>query len=74
MDKWKDEELERMKIGGNKRLQEWFDARDVPRSATMQEKYNTKAAALYRDMIATEARGDKWNEATSPAQSWVPPA
>ena len=39
----------------------------------MQEKYNTKAAALYRDMIATVARGEAWDEASSPAQAWVVP-
>eukprot|EP00043_Microstomoeca_roanoka_P025637 m.9297 g.9297 ORF g.9297 m.9297 type:complete len:320 (+) comp5702_c0_seq1:144-1103(+) len=73
MDKWKPEELEKMKLGGNKRLQEWFDTRGVSRSATMQEKYNTKAAALYRDMMDTLARGERWDESKSPAQSWVPP-
>lgn len=37
------------------------------------DKYNTKAAALYRDKILTEATGNEWSEAASPANSYLPP-
>ena len=40
---------------------------------SLQEKYNTKGAALYRDKIATEAKGEIWSADKSPARSWVPP-
>eukprot|EP00045_Choanoeca_perplexa_P004308 m.37435 g.37435 ORF g.37435 m.37435 type:complete len:359 (+) comp12500_c0_seq2:170-1246(+) len=74
MDKWKSDELERMRVGGNSNLQKWFDSQpDVKPGMSMQDKYNTKAAALYRDKIATEARGDVWDASKSSARSWVPP-
>jgi len=74
MDKWKDLELEKMRCGGNARLQAFFDEQsDVNESMDMQDKYNSRAAALYRDKISTEAKGKTWNAATSSAKSWVPP-
>eukprot|EP00730_Choanoeca_flexa_P018104 TRINITY_DN8786_c0_g1_i3.p1 TRINITY_DN8786_c0_g1~~TRINITY_DN8786_c0_g1_i3.p1 ORF type:complete len:367 (+),score=62.08 TRINITY_DN8786_c0_g1_i3:178-1278(+) len=74
MDKWKPDELERMRIGGNRQLQQWFDSQpDVKPGMNMQDKYNTKAAALYRDKIATEARGEVWDASKSSARKWVPP-
>ncbi|EDQ88392.1 uncharacterized protein MONBRDRAFT_9256 [Monosiga brevicollis MX1] len=74
MDKWKTDELERMRLGGNRRLKEWFDSQpDVQPGMNMQDKYNTRAAALYRDKIATEAKGEVWDPQKSPARSWLPP-
>lgn len=37
---------------------------------SIQQKYNTKAAALYRDKISTLAQGKTWNIETSPAQNY----
>jgi len=75
MDKWKDLELEKMRCGGNAKLQAFFDEQpDVNADMDMPEKYNTKGAALYRDKISTEAKGQTWNAKTSSARSWVPPS
>uniref|UniRef100_T1JF31 ADP-ribosylation factor GTPase-activating protein 1 n=1 Tax=Strigamia maritima TaxID=126957 RepID=T1JF31_STRMM len=72
MDKWKDTELEKMKVGGNRKAREFFQSQqDWDESMTLQEKYNTKAAALYRDKIATLAEGKKWTEETSKARNYV---
>nr|CAD7428285.1 unnamed protein product [Timema monikensis] len=72
MDKWKDIELEKMKVGGNRNAREFFEAQDDwDDSMPLQQRYNTKAAALYRDKIATLARGETWSVAKSPAQSYV---
>lgn len=50
MDKWKDSELERMKVGGNRAAREFFESQDdYDDSALLIEKYNSKSAALYRD-------------------------
>ena len=52
MDKWKDIELEKMKMGGNNNAREFFKSQsDYNPSWTFQEKYNSKAAALYRDKV-----------------------
>lgn len=63
MDKWKDIELEKMKVGGNRNAREFFeDQEDWNESAPISKKYNTTAAALYRDKINTLANGKSWNE------------
>lgn len=58
MDKWKDEELEKMKVslysitlahfvkvGGNAALRVWFASQpDIKAGMSMQDKYNSRAA------------------------------
>ena len=52
MDKWKDVELEKMKAGGNYNALCFFESQDdYDDSMTLSEKYNSKAAALYRDKV-----------------------
>lgn len=52
MDKWKDLELEKMKAGGNRKAKEFFESQsDYRPGMTLQEKYNSRAAALYRDKV-----------------------
>ena len=52
MDKWKDIELQKMKIGGNKKAKEFLESQsDWDPTLPLTEKYNTKAAALYRDKV-----------------------
>ncbi|XP_066266445.1 ADP-ribosylation factor GTPase-activating protein 1-like isoform X3 [Branchiostoma lanceolatum] len=73
MDKWKDAELEKMKVGGNNAAREFFKSQDdYNPSWSLSEKYNSKAAALYRDKISTEAEGKTWSEQTSSAKNYVP--
>ncbi|XP_074066562.1 ADP-ribosylation factor GTPase-activating protein 1 isoform X2 [Macrotis lagotis] len=74
MDKWKDIELEKMKAGGNARFREFLESQeDYDPCWSMQEKYNSKAAALFRDKVATLAEGKEWSIETSSAQNWTPP-
>ncbi|XP_057657462.1 ADP-ribosylation factor GTPase-activating protein 1 [Diorhabda carinulata] len=72
MDKWKDIELEKMKVGGNRNARIFFEAQpDWDEDMTLQQKYNTKAAALYRDKISTLAQHQPWDEKKSPAQNYT---
>uniref|UniRef100_UPI00358F77B5 ADP-ribosylation factor GTPase-activating protein 1-like isoform X2 n=1 Tax=Myxine glutinosa TaxID=7769 RepID=UPI00358F77B5 len=73
MDKWKDMELEKMKAGGNARFRQFLESHDADRNWNLQEKYNSKEAALYRDKISVLAEGKVWDEDKSPARQWVPP-
>nr|XP_039274735.1 ADP-ribosylation factor GTPase-activating protein 1-like isoform X1 [Styela clava] len=74
MDKWKDMELEKMKAGGNEKAKDFFKSHDDYNDGwDLQQKYNSKTAALLRDRISTEARGDCWNESTSEAQKYIAP-
>uniref|UniRef100_A0A2K5EXR3 ADP-ribosylation factor GTPase-activating protein 1 n=1 Tax=Aotus nancymaae TaxID=37293 RepID=A0A2K5EXR3_AOTNA len=74
MDKWKDLELEKMKVGGNAKFREFLESQEDydPRWA-LQEKYNSRAAALFRDKVAALAEGREWSLESSPAQNWTPP-
>ena len=57
MDKWKDTELEKMKVGGNKKAKSFFESQsDYHAGMGIQEKYNTRAAALYRDKVILSCR------------------
>lgn len=52
MDKWKDIELEKMKVGGNRAARLFLESQDdYNDSAPILERYNTRAAALLRDKV-----------------------
>ncbi|XP_072238532.1 ADP-ribosylation factor GTPase-activating protein 1 isoform X2 [Leuresthes tenuis] len=74
MDKWKDIELEKMKAGGNGKFRLFLELQDdYDPTWTLQEKYNSKAAALFRDKVATLAEGKEWSIETSSAKNWTSP-
>ncbi|XP_066240479.1 ADP-ribosylation factor GTPase-activating protein 1 isoform X3 [Saccopteryx leptura] len=74
MDKWKDLELEKMKAGGNAKFRQFLESQeDYDPCWSLQDKYNSRAAALFRDKVATLAEGREWSLASSPAQNWTPP-
>ncbi|XP_062842429.1 ADP-ribosylation factor GTPase-activating protein 1 isoform X2 [Trichomycterus rosablanca] len=74
MDKWKDLELEKMKFGGNEKFHLFLELQDdYDCNWSLQEKYNSKAAALFRDKVATLAEGKDWSMENSPAKNWTPP-
>ena len=50
MDKWKESELEKMKVGGNRKMKHFLEERDES-SLPIRTKYNTKAASLYKDKV-----------------------
>lgn len=53
MDKWKDLELEKMKVGGNKKAKEFLQMQDDwDETKSFQERYNSRAAALLRDKVS----------------------
>jgi len=52
MDSWKDEQLRKMELGGNKRAAEFLATQpDWDSNASITKKYNTRAAALYKDKV-----------------------
>ncbi|XP_055016929.1 ADP-ribosylation factor GTPase-activating protein 1 isoform X2 [Boleophthalmus pectinirostris] len=74
MDKWKDIELEKMKAGGNRKFRMFLELQDdYDPNWTLQEKYNSRAAALFRDKVATLAEGKEWSIETSSAKNWTSP-
>ncbi|XP_067856609.1 ADP-ribosylation factor GTPase-activating protein 1 isoform X1 [Heptranchias perlo] len=73
MDKWKDLELEKMKVGGNAKFRQFLESQDCDPCWSLHEKYNSRAAAFYRDKIAALAEGREWSIETSEARNWTPP-
>merc|ERR1719333_998955 len=60
-----------MKVGGNRRAKEFLaNQSDWSDSANINAKYNSKAAALYRDKVTTEAKGESWSEESSAAKNY----
>lgn len=59
------------KVGGNQKAREFFENQtDYDDTMSIQQKYNTRAAALYRDKISTLAQGKPWSEETSSASNF----
>ncbi|KAI9312223.1 hypothetical protein BX666DRAFT_2021069 [Dichotomocladium elegans] len=52
MDKWYDDQVRKMEIGGNKKAKEFFESQpDYDPSMSMDAKYKSQCAALYRDKV-----------------------
>ncbi|VBB29740.1 unnamed protein product [Acanthocheilonema viteae] len=73
MDKWKDSELSKMKVGGNAKAIEFLKSQSDYRSNwSLQERYNSRAAALLKDKVLTESEHREWSAETSPARNYTP--
>lgn len=58
-----DIELEKMRVGGNRKARDFFDSQDTwDDTDPIAKRYNSLAAALYRDKISSLAQGQDWNE------------
>lgn len=51
MDSWSDAEIKSMKVGGNKRLLDFFEKHNISQNASISVKYKTATAELYRSMF-----------------------
>ncbi|KAF1805340.1 hypothetical protein V8B55DRAFT_1492330 [Mucor lusitanicus] len=66
MDKWFDDQLKKMELGGNEKARIFFESQpDYSSDMTTQEKYHTQAAELYRDKLSAEAEGRPWTPTPS---------
>ncbi|XP_036338387.1 ADP-ribosylation factor GTPase-activating protein 1 isoform X1 [Rhagoletis pomonella] len=73
MDKWKDIELEKMKVGGNSKAREFLEEQpDWDDRAPIVQRYNSNAAALYRDKISSLAQGKSWDFSEAKQRISVP--
>eukprot|EP00892_Ulva_mutabilis_P007381 jgi/Ulvmu1/5014/UM021_0031.1 len=61
MDAWTDDQLKKMQLGGNKRLNEFLGEYGVDKHTSIPEKYHTKAAEALREMIKAEAKGETYS-------------
>ena len=62
MDKWKDTELAKMKVGGNDKAKKFLESQpDFNSEGPISQKYNTRGAELWRDKVKTESEGKAWD-------------
>ncbi|KAK5982111.1 ADP-ribosylation factor GTPase-activating protein 1, partial [Trichostrongylus colubriformis] len=62
-----------MRVGGNQKFRQFLMSQpDYREDWSLHDKYNSRAAALFRDKISTEAEGREWSAATSSARNYVP--
>ncbi|PLW04581.1 hypothetical protein PCANC_28864 [Puccinia coronata f. sp. avenae] len=76
LDKWSQDQLEKMKLGGNGKWKQWCKehggAENYSSEMTIPELYNTHFAAQYRDKLVAEAEGREWTPSDTPPTLVVP--
>ncbi|KAJ3218674.1 Zn finger-containing GTPase- Activating Protein for ARF [Clydaea vesicula] len=61
MDKWTEDQIKRMQFGGNKKALEFFKLHpDWRENMTIQEKYTSKFARLYKEKLTADCEGKAW--------------
>ncbi|KAG0056909.1 Zn finger-containing GTPase- Activating Protein for ARF [Gryganskiella cystojenkinii] len=74
MDKWSDDQLKKMELGGNVKAKEFFEASpDYYAGMSIKEKYNSVFAAQYKEKLTALCEGRPWTPSTSSARAPVRP-
>ncbi|KAJ3205173.1 hypothetical protein HDU82_005364 [Entophlyctis luteolus] len=61
MDKWNEDQLKRMRLGGNSSALEFFKSHPSWREKmTIPEKYNSEFARWYKDKLSADCEGRSW--------------
>jgi len=59
-DSWNDQQLAQMRVGGNEAFIQFIEEHGVSNTTDCFVKYNSAAAALYRQKILDESQGKTW--------------
>ncbi|GLC36235.1 hypothetical protein PLESTB_001365500 [Pleodorina starrii] len=70
MDSWSSDQLKKMQLGGNAKLNAFLKQYGVEKNVDIKEKYNTRAAEFYREKLRAAVEG---REYTPPSPSEVGP-
>lgn len=62
MDSWSEIQLKKMEFGGNDALNAFLAQYGLPKETDIVAKYNSNAAAVYRDRIQSLAEGRRWTD------------
>jgi len=68
MDTWSDKQLSMMEAGGNTKTKEFFRKYGVA-DASIRDKYNTKAARLFKEKVLAQVEGRPFTEKEPPSTS-----
>ncbi|KAI8821345.1 uncharacterized protein EV422DRAFT_556769 [Fimicolochytrium jonesii] len=67
MDKWSEDQVKRMTLGGNRKMLQFFETfPEYSNTMTIQEKYGSEFAKQYREKLSAECEGKTW---TAPART-----
>ncbi|KAF9363422.1 Zn finger-containing GTPase- Activating Protein for ARF [Mortierella sp. NVP85] len=70
MDKWSDDQLKKMELGGNIKAREFFeDSPDYFQGMSIKEKYSSVFATQYKEKLAALCEGRSWTPSASAARS-----
>ena len=59
-----------LQVGGNRKAKEFLSSQpDWNPKEPISQRYQSRAAALYKDKILTESQGQTWSESTSSAKN-----
>jgi len=72
MDKWSDEQMQYMRLGGNEKCKKFFEKHGIPRSMPIQERYHTEVAAAYKEKLKCLVQGKPYKEPPIGSLSTVP--
>mmetsp|Transcript_7859 Transcript_7859/g.20200 ORF Transcript_7859/g.20200 Transcript_7859/m.20200 type:complete len:503 (-) Transcript_7859:252-1760(-) len=61
MDAWNADQLKKMQLGGNQRMNDFFSKYGLAKETKITDKYNSQAAEFYREKLRTEAGGGVYN-------------
>mmetsp|Transcript_34144 Transcript_34144/g.65234 ORF Transcript_34144/g.65234 Transcript_34144/m.65234 type:complete len:489 (+) Transcript_34144:243-1709(+) len=67
MDSWSADQLKKMQLGGNKKMNAFFQEYGVPKNTDIVTKYNSRAAEYYREKLKAEVEGREWKAPKKPA-------
>jgi hypothetical protein len=73
MDSWSDKQIQSMRLGGNAKMIDWFKKNGVDPRASIDEKYHTDAAELYRLRLAAMRDGKPVPDELPPKAQQPPP-
>ncbi|KAG0258484.1 Zn finger-containing GTPase- Activating Protein for ARF [Mortierella polycephala] len=70
MDKWSDDQLKKMELGGNIKAKDFFEASpDYFQGMSIKEKYSSIFATQYKEKLAALCEGRPWTPSASAART-----
>ncbi|KAF0472042.1 ArfGap-domain-containing protein [Gigaspora margarita] len=70
MDKWYEDQIKKMKLGGNTAWRDFYEASsDYYPEMSLKDKYNSSFAANYREKLTAQCEGRKWTSSSSTPMS-----
>ncbi|KAG9304298.1 hypothetical protein G9A89_019860 [Geosiphon pyriformis] len=74
MDKWFDDQIKKMKLGGNTAWREYYEAEpEYSSNMSLKEKYHSRFATNYRERLAAKCEGKKWTPSSTASSTRTMP-